>query len=87
MRKKQKNEDPNDSKVRTETLDLARENNVSSGHWSDSDHIIRKIDYDNLELSLFRKQVADYHDLLEHVNIWAVHLGFLVKLKRPPKFN
>jgi len=63
------------------------ENAQSSGNWQDSDHIIRKIDYDNLELSLFRKYVSDYHDLLEHVNIWAVNLGFLVKLKRPPKFN
>ncbi len=24
---------------------------------------------------------------MEHVNIWAVSLGFLVKLKRPPKVN
>jgi len=59
----------------------------SSAKWQETDHIIRKIDYDSLELSLYKKQVSDYHDLLEHVNIWAVHLGFLVKLKRPPKLN
>lgn len=65
---------------------MTRENG-QNGNWQDIDHIVKKIDYDNLELSLFRRRVADYHDLLEHVNIWAVNLGFLVKLKRPPKFN
>ena len=33
------------------------------------------------------KHMSDYHDLIAHVNIWAVSLGFLVKLKRPPKVN
>lgn len=65
---------------------MSRENG-QNGNWQDTDHIVKKIDYDNLELSLFRRRVSDYHDLLEHVNIWAVSLGFLVKLKRPPKFN
>lgn len=33
------------------------------------------------------KHMSDYHDLIAHVNVWAVSLGFLVKLKRPPKVN
>jgi hypothetical protein len=67
--------------------DMNQENEVSNGKWSDSDHIIKKIDYDNLERSLFINQMSDYHDLIAHVNVWAVNLGFLVKLKRPPKVN
>ena len=60
---------------------------LSGGSWQQSDHVVRKIDYDNLERSLFLNQIADYHDLIAHVNVWAVSLGFLVKLKRPPKVN
>jgi hypothetical protein len=86
LKKKPKHEDPADNKVRVEAYDISKENTLN-GNWMDTDHIVKKIDYDNLELSLFRRRIQDYHDLLEHVNIWAVSLGFLVKLKRPPKFN
>ena len=67
--------------------DITEENEASNPKWQDTDHIIRKIDYDNLERSLFITQIGDYHDLISHVNIWAISLGFLVKLKRPPKVN
>lgn len=50
-------------------------------------HIVRNIDYVNLERSLFMKQMKEYHELVAHVNIWAISLGFLVKMKRPPKTN
>jgi hypothetical protein len=85
LKKKPKHEE-NEKGVRVETVDMSRENQLN-GSWVDTDHIVKKIDYDNLELSLFRRRISDYHDLLEHVNIWSVSLGFLVKLKRPPKFN
>ena len=65
--------------------DIMKEND--QGKWQDADHVIKKIDYDNLERSLYMKHMSDYHDLIAHVNIWAVSLGFLVKLKRPPKVN
>ncbi len=48
---------------------------------------IKKIDYDSLELMLYQTRISDYHDLVDKINIWAVDLGFLVKLKRPPKMN
>ena len=65
--------------------DIGKEND--QGKWQDADHVIKRIDYDNLERSLYMKHMSDYHDLIAHVNIWAVSLGFLVKLKRPPKVN
>lgn len=36
---------------------------------------------------LYKKQVTDYHQLIDLVNVWAISLGFLVKLKRSPKIN
>ena len=75
-----------DKKEQLIKTDIGREND-QGGRWQDADHIIRKIDYDNLERSLYMKHMSDYHDLIAHVNIWAVSLGFLVKLKRPPKVN
>ena len=48
---------------------------------------IKKIDYDSLELMLYQTRISDYHDLVDKINIWAVDLGFIVKLKRPPKMN
>ena len=33
--------------------DVTQENETSNPRWQDTDHIIRKIDYDNLERSLF----------------------------------
>lgn len=80
-------QDSNGSKQRVMQVDMAAENEVANGKWSETDHVVRKIDYDNLEQSLYVKQVNDYHDLMSHVNVWAVNLGFLVKLKRPPKVN
>jgi len=49
--------------------------------------MIKKIDYDSLELKLYQNRITDYHDLTDVVNMWAVNLGFLMKLKRPPKMN
>ena len=46
LRKKREN-------VFTETVDMSKENG-QNGNWQDIDHIVKKIDYDNLELSLFR---------------------------------
>lgn len=77
----------NGSKQKLIQTDISEENELSSGRWTESDHVVKKIDYDNLEQSLYVRQVNDYHDLMNHVNIWAVNLGFLVKLKRPPKVN
>ena len=77
----------NGSKQKLVQTDITEENELSSGKWSETDHVVKKIDYDNLEQSLYVRQVNDYHDLMQHVNIWAVNLGFLVKLKRPPKVN
>ncbi|CDW86622.1 far1-related protein [Stylonychia lemnae] len=54
--------------------------------WSDC-NVVRKIDYDNLEVLLYKNQINDYHQLIDLINIWAVSLGFLVKLKRSPKLN
>ena len=45
------------------------------------------MDYDSLELMLYQNRISDYHDLVDKVNLWAVNLGFLMKLKRPPKMN
>ena len=36
---------------------------------------------------LYQTRISDYHDLVDKINIWAVDLGFIVKLKRPPKMN
>ena len=33
--------------------DITQENEASNPRWQDTDHIVRKIDYDNLERSLF----------------------------------
>lgn len=77
----------NGNKQKLIHTDISEENVLSSGKWTESDHVVKKIDYDNLEQSLYVRQVNDYHDLMNHVNIWAVNLGFLVKLKRPPKVN
>ena len=33
------------------------------------------------------KKMPEYHELVAHVNVWAISLGFLVKMKRPPKTN
>ena len=33
------------------------------------------------------KKMTEYHELVAHVNVWAISLGFLVKMKRPPKTN
>jgi hypothetical protein len=49
--------------------------------------MVKKIDYDSLEVSLFKSQIVDYHKLIEVINVWACNLGFLVKLKRSPKVN
>jgi hypothetical protein len=49
--------------------------------------LIKKIDYDSLELLLYQNRISDYHDLVDKINLWAVNLGFLIKLKRPPKMN
>ena len=48
---------------------------------------VRKIDYDNLEVMLYKRQINDYHQLIDLVNVWAVSIGFLLKLKRSPKLN
>ena len=49
--------------------------------------VVKKIDYDSLELQLYKSQITDYHKLIETVNIWSCNAGFLVKLKRSPKVN
>ena len=92
LKKKTKNEEGSygsgknsDHKEQLIKTDMLKENDA--GKWQDADHVIRKIDYDNLERSLYMKHMSDYHDLIAHVNVWAVSLGFLVKLKRPPKVN
>ena len=36
---------------------------------------------------LYQNRISDYHDLVDKINLWAVNLGFLVKLRRPPKMN
>lgn len=77
-----KTSDQKDQLIKT---DMSKEG--QQGKWQDADHVIKKIDYDNLERSLYMKHMQDYHDLIAHVNVWAVSLGFLVKLKRPPKVN
>lgn len=59
----------------------------SGGRLWTEDNCIKKIDYDNLEVTLYKKQITDYHLLIDLVNIWAINLGFLVKLKRSPKLN
>lgn len=32
---------------------MTEENEIASGHWRESDHVVKKIDYDNLEQSLY----------------------------------
>lgn len=49
--------------------------------------MVKKIDYDTLEVLLYKNQITDYHKLIELINVWACNLGFLVKLKRSPKLN
>lgn len=49
--------------------------------------MIKKIDYDSLELMLYQNRISDYHDLVDKINLWSVNLGFLMKLRRPPKMN
>lgn len=51
------------------------------------ENTVRKIDYDSLDLILYKKQMTDYHALIDYVNLWAISLGFLLKLKRSPKIN
>ena len=57
------------------------------GKFSYDCHQVKKIDYDSLELLLYQNRISDYHDLVDKINLWAVNLGFLIKLKRPPKMN
>jgi len=57
------------------------------GKFRYEENLIKKIDYDSLELMLYQNRISDYHDLVDKINLWAVNLGFLVKLKRPPKMN
>lgn len=49
--------------------------------------LVKKIDYDSLEVTLYKNPVVEHHKLIEMVNVWAVELGFLMKLKRSPKVN
>jgi hypothetical protein len=49
--------------------------------------LVKKIDYDNLEVILYRNQHTEYHKLIDEINRWAIEVGFLVKLKRSPKLN
>lgn len=57
------------------------------GEFKFEENVIKKIDYDSLELLLYQNRISDYHDLVDKINLWAVNLGFLVKLRRPPKMN
>lgn len=49
--------------------------------------MVKKIDYDSLEVLLYKNQITDYHKLIELINVWSCNIGFLVKLKRSPKLN
>ena len=49
--------------------------------------LVKKLDYDSLEVTLFKSPVIDHHKLIEVINTWSCDLGFLVKLKRSPKVN
>ena len=49
--------------------------------------LVKKIDYDSLEVSLYKNPIVDHHKLIEIINLWACDIGFLVKLKRSPKVN
>eukprot|EP00347_Sterkiella_histriomuscorum_P012508 403368312 len=78
-----KDEDGDDNQIKIEE----RLDECNGGRmWSDC-NIVRKIDYDNLEVLLYKNQISDYHQLIDAINMWAVGLGFLVKLKRSPKLN
>lgn len=57
------------------------------GKFTFEQSLVKKIDYDSLELLLYQNRISDYHDLVDKINLWAVNLGFLVKLRRPPKMN
>ena len=57
------------------------------GAYQQNENVVKKIDYDSLELLLYQNRISDYHDLVDKINLWAVNLGFLVKLRRPPKMN
>lgn len=57
------------------------------GKFEFEESLVKKIDYDSLELLLYQNRISDYHDLVDKINLWAVNLGFLVKLRRPPKMN
>jgi len=47
----------NGTKQKVIQSDVTEENELSSGKWSETDHIVKKIDYDNLEQSLYVRQV------------------------------
>jgi len=57
------------------------------GEFQYDENVVKKMDYDSLELLLYQNRISDYHDLIDKINLWAVNLGFLVKLRRPPKMN
>jgi len=82
-----KKEQKTGSNATVKALVDEKETECNFGNFNYSENVIKKIDYDSLELMLYQNRISDYHDLVDKINLWAVNLGFLIKLRRPPKMN